>query len=612
MTTRVRTLLAVLALGAALPAAAQDTGVPAAPGTPTPAPIVDLPEAPDRIDAGAYLAARVAGSADDYAAAARWFHAARDADPANPALMEGDLIARVAAGDLEGAIPVARTLAGINPAVPSAQIVLVTDEARRGDYAGLLAAMKAGRSVNPLMDKLVVAWAELGLGDMSVAQQRFDEIAATPGLEAFGRYHKALALASVGDFEGAEAILSAKDKGALGFLRRATVAHAEILSQLERNPEAAKALRAAFPAGSDPAIDAMVVRLQSGETLPFDIARNVTDGMAEVFFTLALALNDGSADAFTLVSARAAAYLRPDHTDAVLLAAGVLDRQKQWDLAVAAYAAIPASDPGHFAATLGRAQALQAAGRPDEAATALTGLAQANPDLLGVQLALGDLERSRDKWAEAEAAYDRAVALAPAKDPAYWSVWYSRAVARERQGKWPGAEGDFRQALALDPGQPQVLNYLGYSYLERNENLEEALGMIRRAAAAQPDSGYIIDSLAWGLFRLGRYDEAVEPMEKASLLEPVDPVVTDHLGDVYWAVGRAREAEFQWRRALSFDPEEKDAARIRAKLEKGLDAVRAGEGAPPLDAAKAPAPAPAADAPAPPPAPVPDAPGTNN
>jgi Flp pilus assembly protein TadD len=144
-----------------------------------------------------------------------------------------------------------------------------------------------------------------------------------------------------------------------------------------------------------------------------------------------------------------------------------------------------------------------------------------------------------------------------------------------------------RRALELNPDQPQVLNYLGYSFVDRGVNLEEALGMIQRAVAGQPDSGYIIDSLAWAYFRLGRYDEAVEPMEKASLLEPVDPVVTDHLGDVYWMVGRTREAEFQWHRALSFGPTEADAARIRKKLEQGLDAVLAAEGTSPKPEAAA-------------------------
>ena len=135
-----------------------------------------------------------------------------------------------------------------------------------------------------------------------------------------------------------------------------------------------------------------------------------------------------------------------------------------------------------------------------------------------------------------------------------------------------------------------MLNYLGYSFLEMNENLDEALDLIERAVDQRPDSGYIVDSLGWGLYRVGRYAEAVGHMERAVELLPVDPIVNDHLGDVYWAVGRSREAEFQWHRALSFitedtDPNDVDPERIRRKLEVGLDVVLEEEGAPPLTVA---------------------------
>ena len=138
-----------------------------------------------------------------------------------------------------------------------------------------------------------------------------------------------------------------------------------------------------------------------------------------------------------------------------------------------------------------------------------------------------------------------------------------------------------------------MLNYLGYSLVQKREKLDEALAMIERAVAARPESGYIVDSLGWALYRLGRYDEAVPHMERAVELMPVDPVVNDHLGDVLWAVGRKREAEFQWRRALSFlehgdAAEEVDADRVRRKIEVGLDAVLAEEGADPLRVANGP------------------------
>jgi Flp pilus assembly protein TadD len=199
-----------------------------------------------------------------------------------------------------------------------------------------------------------------------------------------------------------------------------------------------------------------------------------------------------------------------------------------------------------------------------------------------VQIALGDGMRREAKFADAKQAYDTAINMVTKVGPDHWILFYSRGVCSDSLGDHTAADADLRRALELDPNQPQVLNYLGYSLVDRGEKLDEALSFIKRAVAAKPDSGAIIDSLAWAYFRLGRYAEALAPMEQASLLEPVDAVVTDHLGDVYWAVGRKREAEFQWHRALSFAPDEKDATRIRAKLAEGLDAVLAKEGAAPL------------------------------
>jgi Flp pilus assembly protein TadD len=223
-----------------------------------------------------------------------------------------------------------------------------------------------------------------------------------------------------------------------------------------------------------------------------------------------------------------------------------------------------------------------AAGKPDAGLEVLQSLARSHGNIVAVQMALGDALRRSERFADAVPAYDAAIALIATPDPRHWGLFYTRGICHERLGQWDQAEADFRTALKLSPDQPQVLNYLGYSFVDRGENLDEALAMIERAVAAQPDAGYIIDSLAWAYFRLGRYADAVEPMERAALLEPVDAVVTDHLGDVYWAVGRKLEARFQWHRALSFDPEPAEADRIRRKLDIGLDAVLTEEGAKPL------------------------------
>ena len=533
-------------------------------------------------DAGAYLAARVAGNSSDYRAAANWFTRALIADPANPALLESSVIAQIALGDFPVAADHARRLQQTGSKSQVGQIALLAAQAGSEDYEAILRDGKSGATVGALPDALIAAWAELGNGKMSEALSGFDTLAKVEGMQAFGLYHKALALASAGDFEGADDILSGRASGTLQVMRRGVIAHAQILSQLERNDDAQALLDRSFGTEGDPGIDALRAKLTAGETLPYTIARTAKDGIAEVFFTIATAMNGEAETGFTLIHARVAAYLRPDHTDAVLLTAGLLEAQGQPELATAAYAQIAPTDPAFHVAEIGRAEALYATDKKEAAIEVLTGLTRSHPNILGVHLALGDALRREEKFAAAIGAYDAAIALVPKAEARHWLLYYSRAICKERQADWPGAQADFRQALALQPDQPQVLNYLGYSYLDRNENLDEALGMIERAVAAEPDSGYIVDSLAWALYRLGRFEDAVAPMEKASLLEPVDPVVTDHLGDVYWAVGRKLEAAFQWQRAASFEPTEKDATRIKRKLEIGLDAVLAEEGAAPL------------------------------
>jgi len=534
------------------------------------------------IDAGAYLAARIAGASSDYAAAAAWFTRALVADPGDPALLEAAIVANLALGEFDTATTVAGRLHTVDARNQIAALVLLVDQARRGDFVGMLAEAKAGRTIGTLADDLVAAWAEQGVGQMSQALADFDKVASTPGLEAFGLYHKALALALVGDFEGADGILSGRAAGPLRGTRNSVMAHAQILSQLERNPDALELLGKTFAPGQDPAIDALRKRLEVGEVVPFDGVRSATDGLAEVFFTLASAMQGDPANALTLIYARIAAYLRPDHTDGLLLMAGLLEDQGQHELASGIYSEIPTSDPTFYVAEIGRADALYADGKADAAIAVLQALTSSDGQKMAVQAALADTLRREERYGEARNAYDAAIALVGKPEHRHWTLFYSRGICLERLKQWPAAEADFRRALELSPDQPQVLNYLGYSFLEMNQNLDEALAMIERAAKLKPDSGAIIDSLAWALYRLGRYGDALEPMERASVLEPVDPVVTDHLGDVYWAVGRKLEARFQWRRALSFAPSEADAPRIRRKLEVGLDAVLAEERGKPL------------------------------
>lgn len=535
--------------------------------------------------AGPYLAARIASAESDYAAASQYYSRALLSDPSNALLQESALISLLGLGDIERAIPVAQAMNAGKDGAQTAALTLVAADAVAGDFDALLARLDAGANTGPLIGGLGRAWALAGQGQMSDATRAFDDLISDRGIAIFGRYHKALALAMVGDYEGADEIFQAPESEALHQTRRGVQAHAQVLSQLERNADALKLMADAFGADADPEMATMRDALEAEEVLPFTVVTSARDGFAETFFTVASALNGETPDTFTLIHARLAQYLRPDHVDTVMLTAALLEQQKQYDLATAAYASIPSDHPSFHAAELGRAEALMAAGRSDAAIEVLEQLSRANPELASIWTALGDTYRREERYEDAASAYDKAVKIFGEPKPEHWFVWYARAIAQERSGRWDEAEAGFRKALELSPEQPQVLNYLGYSYVEKTENLDEALEMIERAVAARPEDGYIIDSLGWALYRLGRYDEAVVQMEAAVELMAIDPLVNDHLGDVYWAVGRKREAEFQWKRALSFGPgEDLDMDRVRRKLAVGLDQVLAEEGAEPLKA----------------------------
>ena len=540
--------------------------------------------------AGAYLAGRAANYDNDFSAAASYYTRALVRDPSNPVLMEQVVYAQLAQGDLKRAVPVAGRLWDLGARSQAANIAMIGGLALKKDYAAILSRDPEQHQIHPLVDGLLDGWAHLGAGQVDKALVAFDQTAEEAALRPFALYHKALALASVGNYGGAEALFAADDAQISRLSRRSALARVQILSQLGEFEAALASLNDSFGEGTDPALMAIRARLAAGEALGFATAPTAQAGIAEVFFSLAAVLNGETADDFVLMFARAAQALNPDHVDAMLLSAELLDQLGRYNLSIDTYKQVPSTHPDYYAAEMGRAEALRRAAKPDAAAEVLHQLVQDFPKLPQVSVSLGDLLRQQEDYAGAITAYDAALDNLPETAGSRWFLFYARGISHERLSQWPEAEADFRASLKLRPESPQVLNYLGYSLVEKQEKLDEALDMIQRAVAARPESGYIVDSLGWVLYRLGRYEEAVGHMERAVELMPVDPVVNDHLGDVYWAVGRAREAEFQWKRALSFIRDgkgdgEADPERIRSKLEIGLDAVLEQEGAAPLKVA---------------------------
>ena len=527
--------------------------------------------------AGPYLAANSANLANDYKDAAYYYTRAMIAEPDNGFIMQGAMFAFVASGDMAAGAAIARKMANADFKDEYAHTLMITDAMEHEDYSnalGLLADSTYG--MNPLVQQLVSGWALIGSGEAEAGITNFTKESDNEAITAFGLYNKALALAYQGDLEAAEAVFRAES----AYVNRgAYLAHAEILAELGRSDQALALLTSGPGRGlSDRESDALRAKLASGETVRFDRIKAPQDGAAEIFLVLSDALNTDGSERLALYYARLAVYLQPENAEALLLIGDILTAQEQYDLALKAYGAVPKGDPLELNAKIGRAQNLRQNGLLDESIMTLRAALEIEPESLSLWQSLGDMLRQNDEPEAARAAYSSAIDQLPDVDiSAAWRLYYARAIVEHRADDWPAAEADFREALRLNPDQPDALNYLGYSLVERGEKLDEALGMIETAVAAKPDSGAIADSLGWVYYQLGRYEEAEKAMEEAVKLLPVDPILSDHYGDVLWKVGRKREANFQWRRALSYGPEEDEAARIRDKLTRGLDAVLADE-----------------------------------
>jgi Flp pilus assembly protein TadD len=310
---------------------------------------------------------------------------------------------------------------------------------------------------------------------------------------------------------------------------------------------------------------------------PGVFATSVQLGAAEMFHGIGVALSrDGSKD-LALVFLRLGHYLDPN-ADVIGLAAGLLlDSEGQHDAANEIYDAVASSSPMKPTAVVRVAQNLDAMGDRAEALRRLRNIVATRPGDLDAVSVLGDLLRYDEQYVEAVDAYTKALEITGGESPADWRFYYVRGIANERAKHWPQAEADFLKALDLNPDQPSVLNYLGYSWIDMDMNLDEALGMIEKAVEAQPQDGYVVDSLGWAFYKLGRIDEAVETLERAVMLRPNDAEINDHLGDAYWKAGRRLEAEFQWKVAKSVDEVGNVAERVGPKLIDGLTPATATE-----------------------------------
>ena len=509
-----------------------------------------------------HLVGRVANLRQDHAAAADRYFEALQREPNNAALIEGAVTASLASGNLDRARQAAR-MAPRQGAPAYAQLLRAADDLARGRarVAGDDLNALEGNAAEELVGRMMQVWVQAGDDNVDGVIADLTPLASIRPYGGLFTYQQAMAL----DFAGRNAeALEAYTEAANGpmFLPPGVEHHADLLVR-SGSAQQAVALLQSEQNRANPALTAAAQRAASNERTAS--ALTPARGAAVALYGLA-AIYDQEGDATNALATLSLSLALDPQLDASrIMFAQIQGKLDHPDLARSMLSHVTPPSPYAASARMMEAWLYVDADRPDEALAIARAAAESGD--LRAKRTLADIYRNLRRYDDAEPIYSQLIEAQPTE----WRLFFARGAARERLGRWPEAEADFRHALELSPEQPDVMNYLGYTWIDRGEHMQEGLAMLQRAAALRPMSGAIIDSLGWAYFRMGDYPQALTYIERAVELEPADAVLNDHLGDVYWRVGRRIEARFQWQRALSLEPESAEA--IQAKVENGLPDV---------------------------------------
>lgn len=515
---------------------------------------------------GQYLSGFHATQVRDYDKASEFFAKSVQLGNSNELTQTQTMNLLIVTGRFDEAFKIADHMYQNNQNVLAA-IVKVIKEVERGNFksadiiANQLNKQKEGATV---LNQIIYAWVKYGNGNYLAAKGIFESMQKEKRFLPFINYHYALAADLAGDKKKAKELfteLSTFDNPPIGIAAASYNYFLKIGDKKTAN-------KIAESYG--------IERIQHlSQYHKINSAKlGIAESLADTATIIMTEYKDDSAATFF----RLALYLEPDFEEIKVLLATILMNQGDNESANKLLKSIDERSPVFTMAKLAIAKNYEAMKQDAKAKQYYEKLTDNPATKLDALINLADLKREAEQYDEAIDYYTQAVEFGKQEaaankaelDQSFWAIYFARGVCYERSGKWDLAEADLKSALKLNENQPDVLNYLGYSWIDQGKNVEEAIRMVSRAYELKPEDSHILDSVGWGWYKLGNYENALKFLEAAITQMPYDPTVNDHLGDVYWKLGRKTEAKYQWRRALDNDPEKKQIAGLKDKLEKGL------------------------------------------
>ena len=527
---------------------------------------------------GSYLAAQVAIDDNDDDAAVQFLERALALDPDDKDLKQKLFVALVSNGRVADAAEIARNTPKLGTSQNLAGYVLAAESMRKRSWKNAINALKdvAGVDLDKTLREITHAWALQGLGETDQALARIAELEGPEWISVMKDYHSGLIANAGGNQDlAAEKFQSVIDNRAV--IPILTETYIRTVEAMVRNRSQAGDKQKAqeildygislLPSHSP--FQRLNEQLQSDSVLK-PILTTPQQGMAELFYNIATAIRRDGAGNFSKNYLQISNSLAPKSDVIQIALAELYLQQGDYEKSNTYYNAVADTSPFSRIARLEKATNLSRLEKKEEAITELKSLIESDPSDLTGYLTLGNVYSREERYREAADTYDKAVGIIGEPKSFHWNLFFRRGISYERLKDWEKAEPNFMKSLDLSANQPEVLNYLGYSWVDQGINLDQGMDMIRKAVELRPRSGFIVDSLGWAHYRLGQFDDAVRELEKAVQLMPQDPTINDHLGDAYWQVGRKLEATFQWNIALATKTPPDDPEAIKKKLKEGL------------------------------------------
>jgi tetratricopeptide (TPR) repeat protein len=514
---------------------------------------------------GSFLSSKFARSITDIDKAAYYAQYSYSQNTAASGLGIIALEALLANGQIKEAIPIGIKISNEVPEITLAQYLKVLDSLDSNNFNKTLELLLkvSPNGIDTYILPILQTWAAAGSNQQTGGLQIIKDQAERGVLEPIYDYHSALINEFIGNSEAAKINYSNIIKKSNNASAQVYLSAAEFFKRNNNQGLLDKTiakLERLKPYSNE------LFLLKNSNVSPSKKINNVKDGIAEIFLNSAEILFNEGLDRQALIYGQIALYLSPNLDSASYLLGKIFRSINNNERAVKYLKNVKDNSSIFYDAKITYAEIIYDIEGTEKSFAILNKLHKLHPENINLSRSIAELFYKSENFDKSIEYYDLIFSKIEKIEFKHWPLFYSSGIALERGKKWERAEKQFLMALKFVPDNPQVLNYLGYSWIDQGININAAMEMIVKAAEQRPSDGYIIDSLGWAFYQIGQYEEAVIKLEKAVELTS-DSIIIDHLGDALFYSGRKIEAVFQWKRALEFEPSEEMTNKIKEKIE---------------------------------------------